>query len=167
MLGTVTGAVLMATAFWVLSGFVPPLSNSVRAAGVVIGAAVVWATKDAALFKRFRLPENQRQIPPEVLFRSGLSGPFQFGFEIGTGVRTYLPTGAPHVVAILLLLSAPTIVEAVVCGASFGVGRGVQQVATAVARNRDCFQEGWQRPVSAIGPFVSAITALGGVAVLL
>lgn len=50
--------------------------------------------------------------------------PFQFGFEMGTGLRTLLPTAAPHLIAAAVLLTpGMTLLAALATGLGFGFGR--------------------------------------------
>ena len=53
-----------------------------------------------------RLPQNARQIEQDVLQRNRRRGCSQFGFELGTGVRTYVSATAPYVLAVALLFLA-------------------------------------------------------------
>jgi hypothetical protein len=78
---------------------------------------------------RFTLPENRRLVP-ETVFRLGRHlGPLQFGLEMGTGVRTYLPSGLPYVgaVAVLMIASWPL---AVCAGLGFGLGRALMTASS-------------------------------------
>src|SRR5262245_30587809 len=96
LVGFVAGGFSIAVAFWIVSGLLEPIPHVVRMVAFVIVTAVL-CIGSATLGPR-ALPANRRQIPPEVLMGRGGMGVFQFGFEIGTGMRTFLPTAAPHVV---------------------------------------------------------------------
>jgi hypothetical protein len=95
--------------------------------------AVVAAALGAVLLREtgvwsFRLPENRRLVP-ETVFRLGRHlGPLQFGFEMGTGARTYLPSGLPYVAAIAVALTA-SLPAALCAGAGFGLGRALMTTA--------------------------------------
>lgn len=147
---------------WIGSGLLDPIPFRVRSVGLVGGLVLICILSRGRSKRvgRLKLPQSQRQIAQEVLGR-GFRGVFRFGFEIGTGVRTYLPTAAPHALALGLLLTSPTVYTALGMGAAFGIGRGLQQLATAIARSRDSFQEGWQRPVVAASRFATVATAVG------
>jgi hypothetical protein len=69
-----------------------------------------------------RLPQNTRQVPQDVLQRHLLRGAWQFGFELGTGVRTYVSATAPYVLAAAVLL-AGGLPAAALAGLGFGAGR--------------------------------------------
>jgi hypothetical protein len=119
--GLMIGAMVSATVLWLLSGLAAPLPNPI-AYGVVLVFGLVAVLRDAKVL-RFRLPENRRLIPQEVLQRGIRSGSLQFGFEMGTGVRTYVSATAPYLVALALLLTEPGWLTALAAGAGFGAGR--------------------------------------------
>lgn len=100
--GTLSGALLTALVVWILSGFTEPLNDGIRAALLIIGGVFVWASKHGPLANVIALPETRRQTPAEVFGGSLVHGAFRFGAELGTGVRTYVPSAAPY---ILLLVS--------------------------------------------------------------
>lgn len=58
---------------------------------------------------RFAVPERRRLVPEHVTTRGPVVGPIQFGFEMGTGMRTYSPSALPHLLllAVLLVLTPP------------------------------------------------------------
>jgi len=70
----------------------------------------------------FRLPQNARQVPSDIIVRADGTGALQFGFEMGTGLRTYMPSHMPHVLAGLVLLVVPWW-AAPLLGVSFATGR--------------------------------------------
>jgi hypothetical protein len=117
-----------ATVLWLLSGLAQPLPTTVGWA-VVLGFAAMAVLRDTKVIS-FWLPQNSRQVPQEVLYRGMRSGALQFGFEMGTGVRTYVSASAPYVVAIALLLTRPSLAVALATGVGFGTGRA----ATALLR---------------------------------
>lgn len=125
--GLLTGGVLISLAFLVVGSVLrAPAPWWVRVALVAAWLGVMVAREFGVL--RFGLPENRRLVP-ETVFRLGRHlGPFQFGVEMGTGVRTYLPTGLPYVlVAAVALLASP--IAAVVAGVGFGLGRCLMVLA--------------------------------------
>jgi len=89
---------------------------------------------------RFPLPQ-QRRLVPESVFRLGRHlGPLQFGIEMGTGARTYLPSGLPYVGAVAVLMTASTPL-ALCAGAGFGLGRALMTLSSL----RFGVQDGWDR----------------------
>ena len=79
---------------------------------------------------RIPLPQNARQIPQDVLQRRLRLGTLQFGFELGTGVRTFVSASAPYVLALGLLLSHQAFLPTAVVGTAFGLGRALTAVLT-------------------------------------
>lgn len=69
------------------------------------------------------LPQNSQQVPREVFHRRIVSAALRFGFELGTGVRTYLPAGTPYILALALLLVVDDLPPALAAGVGFGMGR--------------------------------------------
>jgi hypothetical protein len=116
--GTLTAAVLVVVGSLIRA----PLPQPVRWA--VLGAALcAVALKEFGVLS-FPLPENRRLVP-ESVFRLGRHlGPLQFGIEMGTGARTYLPSGLPYVAAVAVALLA-TVPAAGCAGVGFGLGRAL------------------------------------------
>jgi len=73
---------------------------------------------------RLRLPQNARQVPQSVIDDGHRYGALQFGFEMGTGVRTYMTSGLPHALAVALLV-LPSLPAALMAGVAFGAGRAL------------------------------------------
>jgi hypothetical protein len=121
--GLLLGGTLTATVLWLLSGLGAPLPKAVRI-GAILAVAVLGVVREAGWI-RIPLPQNARQIPQDVLQRRARLGALQFGFELGTGVRTYVSASAPYVVAAGLLLSHQGPVATILTGTGFGIGRAV------------------------------------------
>lgn len=126
--GLVAGGAIMATALLVAGSLLrTPLPPAARWA--LAGAALCVVLLREAGFLRLALPENRRLVP-ESVFRLGRHlGPLAFGVEMGTGARTYLPSGLPYAgaVAVLLLASVP---GALCAGIGFGLGRALMTTST-------------------------------------
>ena len=71
------------------------------------------------------LPEARRQIPSQVFTNGIQRGAYQFGFEMGTGVRTYVPSIAPYILLLAVFLVRPTLATALLAGIGFGLGRAI------------------------------------------
>jgi hypothetical protein len=125
MAGTTSGALLTALVAWVLSGFAEPLSAGLRVVLLVAGAGFIWMCKHGPLARLVTLPESRRQIPAEVFGGSITRGAYRFGFELGTGVRTYVPSAAPYILLLTLMLAHITLANAILVGLGFGLGRAV------------------------------------------
>ncbi|MFI6822712.1 hypothetical protein ACIBJE_17425 [Micromonospora sp. NPDC050187] len=122
-------------ALGLLSGLSAPLPPSVRYAGIVV-VAVVGLLRELGLV-RIRLPQNARQVPQDVLQRNPRRGALQFGFEMGTGVRTYVSSSAPYVLAAALLLVGQRLEVVVLAGVGFGVGRAFTPLTRRAAGSGD------------------------------
>jgi hypothetical protein len=134
--GTTSGALLTAITAWVLSGFLAPVPLRARLIILAICAVVVWLTKEGPLRGRLRLPEAKRQIPAEVFGHGILRGAYRFGFELGTGVRTYVPSPAPYLVALVILLGGVPLGGALLIGLGYGLGRAMPLMAQVTAAGR-------------------------------
>jgi hypothetical protein len=120
--GLLLGALLSATVLWLLSGLLTPVPAGWRQ-GLLVLAAVAAVARDAG-WLRLPLPQNARQIPQQVLQRHLVRGTLQFGFELGTGVRTYVSSSAPYVLVLAVLLTGgPATALAIGCG--FAAGRAL------------------------------------------
>lgn len=117
--GVLTASLLSILGSAIFQWWVPPTSREFVLAGIVmmVTAASPWLL-------RMRYAQNRRQVPEAVRNRGPRVGAFQFGFEMGTASRTFMPTTMPHVVLVglLLVVSMPT---AVAVGIGFGLGRAL------------------------------------------
>ncbi|MDT0377570.1 hypothetical protein RM572_02120 [Streptomyces sp. DSM 42041] len=116
---------LSATVLWLASGLLSPAPEVVRHVAAVL-CALLCVLRDTGAV-RLPLPQNARQIPQEVLQRHLLRGTLQFGFELGTGVRTYVTASAPYALAAGLLLWGG-LGTALLAGAGFAAGRALTPV---------------------------------------
>lgn len=160
-LGLLLGGTLTATVLWLLSGLAAPLPPSVRTAAI-LAVAVLGVVREAG-WVRIPLPQNARQIPQEVLRYRIRRGTLQFGFELGTGVRTYVSASAPYVVALGLLLAHQSAVTTILAGTGFGAGRA----ATAAIRYASRHDEWDDRRMSRMPLIVGAISLTVPVALAL
>jgi hypothetical protein len=132
-LGLLLGGALSATAIWLLSGLAAPLPPAARTAAI-IAVAALGAARELGLIA-LPLPQNARQIPQEVLQTRLRRGSLQFGFELGTGVRTYVSAATPYVLALGLLLSHQGPLPTVLAGLAFGAGRSLSAALTYWSRD--------------------------------
>lgn len=116
-----------ALVLFVVSGLATPVPETVRY-GIVVAFAVAGVLRDLDVLS-FPLPQNARQVPQAVLTGNVARGSLQFGFEMGTGVRTYVSSTVPYVLVVAILLTAPDVVTAVATGAGFGLGRALTPTA--------------------------------------
>jgi len=84
------------------SGLVAPVPTTARR--VALAAVALLGLLQELGQVRLRLPQNAWQVPQDVLHRHLLRGSARFGFELGTGVRTYVSATTPYVLAAGVLL---------------------------------------------------------------
>lgn len=161
-IGLLAGGVATASALWLVSGLATPIPPSWRAIAVAViaGAAVL---RDIGLL-RLKLPQNARQIPQEVFQRNLLTGSAQFGFELGTGVRTYVTSSAPYVVAFAILLTADGYIPALLTGLGFGAGRALTPLMRVGSGSPDQWDDRLERRLRAVT--VSVCSTLAVVAIM-
>jgi len=133
-LGLVVGGVLAAGVVVTVGSLVRLIAPPVVWAVAVVAWFAVIAVREVGLIS-FGLPQNARLVPESVFRHGRFWGPFEFGLEMGTGVRTYVTSGLPYVVVPVLALLAGW-APALVAGVGFGLGRALMTVS-AVRYGRD------------------------------
>lgn len=130
MLGSAFTGALLAVA----SGLVSPVPLRFRLIGVGM-FFLLCMVRDLGWLPDGSLPENRRQIPREVLGKPEDVGFLQFGFEMGTGARTYMPTATPLVLAALIVLVPHSPLAIVLAAVFFAVGRFLPTALASTSRN--------------------------------
>lgn len=126
-LGLIAGGLLSAIVVVTVGSLVRGLAPWwLWASGVAAWLAVIVLREFGLL--SFGLPQNARLVPATVFRHGRFWGPFEFGLEMGTGVRTYVTSGLPYVLvpAIAFFASFPA---ALAAGIGWGVGRTLMTVA--------------------------------------
>lgn len=137
--GTTTGTLLA------VAGALLPASPPAGAA--VTGVAVLFCValaRDLGVV-RFWMPENRRQVRQTVLRLRPVVGDLMFGFELGTGARTYVPATAPYLAAVAVLVVADGLIPGLATGAGFGLGRGLVVVDRMLHQDRKRWDETMKR----------------------
>jgi hypothetical protein len=119
--GLILGGVSISVVLYASSALLAPAAMPIRAVAFAVFSLVAVA-RDLHLV-HLRLPENARLVPIDVLASGLVRGAIQFGFEMGTGVRTFITASAPYVLAAALLLIPVSLAAVVAAGAFFGLGR--------------------------------------------
>lgn len=115
------GALASATALLLVGSLVRLAAPAAVWRWLVLVAFVALLLRELGLV-RFWLPQNKRLVPEHVHRHGRVFGPLQFGFEMGTSVRTYTPSALPHAAALAIaLLAGPS--AALAAGVGFGLGR--------------------------------------------
>lgn len=139
----------------------PPLLVAIALIGTT--TAVVLATDVGQA--GCRLPENRRQVRQRVLRMEPSVGALMFGFELGTGVRTFLTGKAPYIIlvaAVLATTHGP--VAAMLVGLGFGLGRGLVPLDRAMSYEVDAWDSCSRQHGQHAIPVLAALLT-GGVAV--
>lgn len=112
--------------------------------GVVVVAVAVFVLAGEARLHPWTLPHRRAQVPQTVIGAGADGGALRFGFEMGTGVRTHMPSSLPYVslAAVTLLAGLPA---AVVTGAGFGLGRAGMALGRYHAGDPDWWDGQWRR----------------------
>lgn len=121
VLALVVGASATAVVAWVIGGFFEPVPERVRAM-LGLGAVAVFASRDLGIIS-FPLPQRAAQIPQEVLFANPGRASIQFGFEFGSGLRTFVTTSMPYLLLFSLWMTQVSVVQYLAAAVGFGVGR--------------------------------------------
>jgi hypothetical protein len=119
--GLIVGGLTTASGIFVLSGVTRALPSPARLG--LLGIAIVVLVIAEFRILQIRLPQNHRQIPQEVFMKKPARGGLLFGWELGTGVLTYVPSASPYLIVSGLLLLTPDVPAVFAAGAGFGIGR--------------------------------------------
>lgn len=163
-IGLILGAASSGLVLWLLSGFGELLPQHVAGGGLVVLAAAALLRDFGAL--RFRLPENRRLVPQTLFRETHVRAGLQFGFELGTGVRTYITSTSPYVVAAAVLLIRPSVTQVSVTAVGFGLGRAAMPWMRKVAPAKRQWDELLARrgklilQVSSLGTFLAALAVV-------
>lgn len=121
--GAAIGGTLTSTGLVIVGSGLDLISPLVRSGAlVVLGGVLVLRDLDMV---ELPLPQNRRQVPQSVFYRGIAHASARFGFELGTGVRTYVPTSAPYALASAIVLLDLGTGLATLAGLGFGLGRGM------------------------------------------
>lgn len=163
-LGLLAGGVASALALVVLGSVLRLLAPPLVWLTLAAAWFVVLAVRETGAIS-FALPQNARLVPESVFRHGPFFGPFQFGLEMGTGVRTYVTSGLPYALDVVVAFLA-TPLTAVAAGIGFGLGRSVMTFGN-LRYDEDA---GWDREFDRWGVlirvlvFVSYAVSLGVVA---
>ncbi|MFG2073802.1 hypothetical protein [Nonomuraea maritima] len=124
------GALLAGLITGTLGGLASIIPEAVRLWALAPVVAVIMLFELAG--RPLSLPQNRRLVPQDVIPRADFSGPLQFGFEMGTGVRTFTPTALPQLLVVVVVL-AGGLGPGLLAGLGFGVGRTLMPLARALS----------------------------------
>ncbi|MGH3795307.1 MAG: hypothetical protein ACRDSP_10490 [Pseudonocardiaceae bacterium] len=141
--GLVLGGSTIATLAVALGSLVrPALPPGVRVA--VVAAVALFVLAGEVGLHRVALPHRRAQVPSAVIGGGGDAGALQFGFEMGSGVRTHMPSNLPYLVLVAVLLVSSW-GAALLAGLGFGLGRAAMALGRHHSRDTDWWDSQWQR----------------------
>jgi hypothetical protein len=111
---------------------------------------------------RFGVPQNARLVPEDVQHLRRW-GALQFGFEMGTGMRTYSPSALPHLVLAAVLLVVP-LPAAFALAAGFALGRLAMPVLSNAWSDDGSWTQVWAGAERVVRPLL-ALTCVGALTV--
>lgn len=154
-IGALLGGASTGGALALLGLGMPELPGSVATLILLLAATLLLAT-DLGLW-RLRLPQNARQVRVAVLEMRDSVGAAMFGFELGTGARTYMTGTAPYL-AVLTVALVGGGWEGLLGGVGFGVGRGLLPLDRELRSDR----ESWDIQIRTWSAHVLPVASLAG-----
>lgn len=142
-MGLALGGMTIATLAVALGSLARPVIPPEGRVGVVIAVMVFVLAGEGGLH-RVRLPHRRAQVPSKVIGAGSEAGALQFGFEMGTGVRTHMPSNLPYLPLVTVLLVGNT-AAALLAGLGFGLGRAVMALGRRHSRDGEWWDRQWQR----------------------
>jgi hypothetical protein len=121
----------------------------------LFGAAALAVAGREVGWWRFRVPENPRLVTERVQ-HLGEWGALQFGFEMGTGMRTYSPSALPHLALLAILLVVPFPAGFVVA-AGFATGRFAMPLLSNAWSDDGSWTELWARSEPVVRPLLALV----------
>lgn len=97
---------------------IPTAVRSVIALTLILSISIVSLTGNLST-----LPQHRRQIPETLPEENPVSGAFQFGFELGTMVRTHVTSCLPYILVVLVVFVGNGMLMAIVASIGVGLGR--------------------------------------------
>lgn len=119
----------------------PALPPVVRIDLVVVTALFVLAGE--CRLHRVTLPHRRAQVPSAVIGTGEQAGALQFGFEMGTGVRTHMPSNLPYLPLVMVLLVGNW-AAALLAGLGFGLGRAAMALGRHYSGDTAWWDRQWQ-----------------------
>jgi hypothetical protein len=126
-----------------LGSLVRPVVPPAGRVGLIVAVALFVLAGECGLH-RVTLPHRRAQVPSTVIAAGGDAGALQFGFEMGCGVRTHMPSNVPYL-ALMAVLLVSSWAAAVAAGLGFGLGRAAMALGRHHSRDAPWWDRQWQR----------------------
>jgi hypothetical protein len=141
--GLIAGGLNISALAVVLGSLVRPVVPPAVRVGLIVAVAVFVLVGECGLH-RVTLPHRRAQVPSTVIAAGGEAGALRFGFEMGSGVRTHMPSNLPYLplMAVLLISTWPA---ALAAGLGFGLGRAAMALGRYYSRDATWWDRQWQR----------------------
>lgn len=125
-----------------LGSLVRPAVPPVVRIGLVVATALFVLAGECRLH-RVTLPHRRAQVPSAVIGTGEQAGALQFGFEMGTGVRTHMPSNLPYLPLVMVLLVGNW-AAALLAGLGFGLGRAAMALGRHYSGDTAWWDRQWQ-----------------------
>src|SRR5262245_43916303 len=104
-----------------LGSLVRPVVPPAGQVGLIVAVALFVLAGECGLHG-VSLPHRRAQVPSTVIASGADAGALRFGFEMGCGIRTHMPSNLPYLPLVAVFL-ASTWPAALATGFGFGLGR--------------------------------------------
>lgn len=126
-----------------LGSLVRPVVPPAVRIGLIVAVALFVLAGECGLH-RVTLPHRRAQVPSTVIGAGGDAGALRFGFEMGCGVRTHMPSNLPYLPLMAVLLVGGW-AAAAATGLGFGLGRAAMALGHHHSRDAPGWDRQWQR----------------------
>jgi hypothetical protein len=126
-----------------LGSLVRPVVPPAGRVGLIVAVALFVLAGECGLH-RVTLPHRRAQVPSTVIAAGGDDGALQFGFEMGCGVRTHMPSNVPYL-ALMAVLLVSSWAAAVAAGLGFSLGRAAMALGRHHSRDAPWWDRQWRR----------------------
>ncbi|HEX2295835.1 MAG TPA: hypothetical protein VHN37_11050 [Actinomycetota bacterium] len=161
----VLGGATTASVLAVASGFASAAAEVVRHS-LLVCLSILFSIREIGLLS-FKLPQRAKLIPQSVFARPFPANVVQFGWELGTGVRTYISSTTPYLVGAILLLGKPDIAALLAAGVGFGVGRAASPISRFASGDGDRWDDLLDRRLGVVTRAAFVATLLLGLGLFL
>jgi hypothetical protein len=126
-----------------LGSLVRPAVPPAVSASLIVAVGLFALAGECGLH-RVALPHRKAQVPSAVIGAGGDAGALQFGFEMGCGLRTHMPSNLPYLPLVAVLLVGSW-VAALLAGLGFGLGRTAMALGRHHSRDATWWDRQWTR----------------------